>query len=159
MDMTTFNTLLLTEDVKARWQKRTRKTFFTRQEQAKRENDKHAHNLSPPIVSLIWHGFLNLASPFRACQSASMPTRTQSVANEKSRSRAPFWSNNATERTPARMQDTGNEVKPTKSWLPTSSSHTAKFSTATASRPWDKDRDGFVLGEGAGVVVLDDRLH
>ncbi len=32
-------------------------------------------------------------------------------------------------------------------------------SPSTASRPWDKDRDGFVLSEGAGLVILEEYEH
>ena len=36
---------------------------------------------------------------------------------------------------------------------------TRNDSPETASRPWDKDRDGFVLGDGAGVLVLESLEH
>ena len=36
---------------------------------------------------------------------------------------------------------------------------TRNDSPETASRPWDKDRDGFVLGDGAGILVLEEYKH
>ncbi len=36
---------------------------------------------------------------------------------------------------------------------------TRNSNPSAASRPWDKDRDGFVLGDGAGVIVLEEYEH
>ena len=45
------------------------------------------------------------------------------------------------------------------SFSPPARSRRATTSPTSASRPWDKDRDGFVMAEGAGVVILEEYEH